>query len=208
MKKSFKYIVSILVIVFITLSAIFFITKNKMNAVNLSYKAIEGKKFVYSIKDNNLNCKLDKDTRLKNLDKVKLECSDPTFNFIKFDKEYTITGLYSDNLDTNKKFIAVENLIFPFENYLYKKTDEGIEVIRIASENNKYFTDTYFNLFFDDENLVKLDDFSKLKIASKYKHITPGAKVSNIERKYIDEIIQKYIDSGYTLKFEKEQKKI
>lgn len=200
MKKIIKYIIIVFTIIFLAFIAVIINTKNKMTDVNLSYRGIEGKKINYTINENGLKCNLDRDTKLKNSDKIKLECSDSIFSFVKFDKEYTINGLYSDSLDTNKKFIAIENLIFPFERYLYKETEDGIEVIKIALENNKYEADIYYNLFFDNEKLVKLDDLNNIKIDSRYTDIKPGAKVTNIERKYIDEYIQKYTDLGYKLK--------
>lgn len=104
------------------------------------------------------------------------------------------------NVESSKVQEAIKEKASGSQAFLVKQEKEGFSLILVKKESDQYLTEVYSPIFLGPNGLVRVadptqDPPSPVKEAGE--DLSPSAIASDIQKKYLPDLIQKYEEEGY-----------
>lgn len=104
------------------------------------------------------------------------------------------------DLENSKVQEAIKEKASGSQAYLVKQEKEGFSLILVKKESDQYLTEVYLSVFLGPNGLVRVEDPTQdppLLGKETGKDLLPFATASDIQKKYLPDLIQKYEGEGY-----------
>lgn len=104
------------------------------------------------------------------------------------------------NVENPKVQEAIKEKASGSQAFLVKQEKEGFSLILVKKESNQYLTEVYTSVFLGPNGLVRVEDPTQdppLLGKETGKDLLPFATASDIQKKYLPDLIQKYEGEGY-----------
>lgn len=104
------------------------------------------------------------------------------------------------NLENSKVQEAIKEKASGSQAFLVKQEKEGFSLILVKKESDQYLTEVYSPIFLGPNGLVRVEDPTQdppLLGKETGKDLLPFATASDIQKKYLPDLIQKYEGEGY-----------
>lgn len=104
------------------------------------------------------------------------------------------------NVENPKVQEAIKEEASGSQAFLVKQEKEGFSLILVKKESDQYLTEVYTSVFLGPNGLVRVEDPTQdppLLGKETGKDLLPFATASDIQKKYLPDLIQKYEEEGY-----------
>lgn len=104
------------------------------------------------------------------------------------------------NVENPKVQEAIKEKASGSQAFLVRQEKEGFSLILVKKESDQYLTEVYTSVFLGPNGLVRVEDPTQdppLLGKETGKDLLPFATASDIQKKYLPDLIQKYEEEGY-----------
>ncbi|WP_304262977.1 hypothetical protein [Kallipyga massiliensis] len=104
------------------------------------------------------------------------------------------------NVESSKVQEAIKEKVSGSQAFLVRQEKEGFSLILVKKESDQYLTEVYSPIFLGPNGLVRVEDPTQdppSPVKEAGEDLSPSAIASDIQKKYLPDLIQKYEEEGY-----------